>query len=356
MGKLKRGCTHRLTMTKKLQLLIFILIIPLVLESCVERQSFAKEDKLEHFFTKKEVTVAVMDSGLGGLSIMADALERMREARIFQKVHFVFFNALYSSEGGYNSLKDRGEKIRILDSALKSLETRYNPDLILIGCNTLSVLYRDTTFSRQTLTPVRGIIEAGVELIAANLKTHPESKVIVFGTQTTVSEGTYAHKLTERGFLPERIVSQPCPDMVPYIERGYDSDETEMLIYAYVDEALQKVGKGNSPLYVSFNCTHYGYSHELWAKAFQNFGITPLGFLNPNNKMNDFLFPDQKRYRFDDTDVSASVISMVSIDKQRIDSIGNWLSALSPQTAEALRNYTHRKDLFEWKKYLNAQR
>lgn len=50
-----------------------------------------------------------MDSGLDGLSIMADALERMSETRIFQKVHFVFFNALFSSEGGYNSLKVEGE-------------------------------------------------------------------------------------------------------------------------------------------------------------------------------------------------------------------------------------------------------
>jgi glutamate racemase len=228
--------------------------------------------------------------------------------------------------------------------------------LILIGCNTLSVLYKDTTFSRQTLIPVKGIIEAGVELIASNLKAHPESKVILFGTQTTMSEGAYEHKLTERGFLPDRIVSQACPDMVPYIERGYDSDETGMLIYAYVDEALQKMGMQDSPLYVSFNCTHYGYSHQLWTRAFQNFEITPLGFLNPNYRMNDFLFPDQKRHQINDTDVSASVISMVSIDKQRIDSIGSWLSELSPQTAEALQNYTHRNDLFEWKKYVTAER
>jgi len=343
-------------MTSKLQSLVFILLIPLVLGSCADQQSFAKEDKLENFFAKKEVTVAVMDSGLGGLSIMADALERMREGGIFRGAHFVFFNALFSSEGGYNSLRKRGEKIRIFDSALKSLENHYNPDLILVGCNTLSILYRDTMFSRQTQIPVKGIVEDGVELIATNLKTHPESKVIVFGTQTTVSEGTYERKLTERGFLRERIVSQACPDLVPYIEKGHGGDETEMLIYAYVDEALQKIGKGDAPLYVSFNCTHYGYSQELWTKAFQSFGITPLGFLNPNTRMNDFLFSNQMRSRFEKTDVSAQVVSMVSIDKSRIDSIGSWLRELSPLTAEALQNYIHRPDLFEWKKFLHSER
>ena len=129
-----------------------------------------------------------------------------------------------------------------------------------------------------------------------------------------------------------------------------------MLIYAYVDEAIQKIGKGDSPLYVSFNCTHYGYSRQLWTRAFQNLGITPLGFLNPNYRMNDFLFPNQKKHRFEDTDVSASVISMVAIDKQRIDSIGSWLGKMSPQTAEALQNYSHHNNLFEWKKYVNTER
>jgi hypothetical protein len=47
---------------------------------------------------------------------------------------------------------------------------------------------------------------------------------------------------------------------------------------------------------------------------------------------------------------------MVSFDKQRIDSIGSWLSELSPQTAEALQNYTQHNDLFEWKKYAIAER
>lgn len=227
--------------------------------------------------------------------------------------------------------------------------SRYNPDLILIGCNPLSVLNPDTTFSRQTLIAMKGIIEPGVKLMATNLNALPESKVIVFGTQATASVGTYAHKLTEKGFLPDRFFSQACPDMVPYIDRGYDSDETEMLIYSYVDEALRKVGKGNSPLYVSLKCTRYGYSNELWTKASQSFGIAPLRFLNPNNWMNDFLFSDQKKHRFDDMDVSDEVISMVSIDKQRIDSIGNWLRAVSPQTAEAHRNYTDHKDLLDGK-------
>lgn len=338
-----------------IQTLSLVVIAILVLSSCADRQTFAKEDKLVYFFGKKEVTIAVTDSGLGGLSILGDAVERMKKENIFQNVRFVFFNALFSNEGGYNSLKTRDQKIRIFNSALESLEETYSPDLILIGCNTLSVLYKDTSFSRNSAIPVIGIVNAGIDLIAQNLKSHPKSKVILFGTQTTISEGTYTLELENRGFLPERIVSQACPELVSYIEKGYDSDETEMLVLAYVDEALQKLGTPGPELYVSFNCTHYGYSLNLWEKAFESLGVKPQAFLNPNFRMNDFLFQSPHTGRYKKTDISIHVVSMVEIANQRIQSIGRWLEELSPQTAEALRDYTHDPKLFEWKKFISDE-
>ncbi len=324
----------------------------LAFNSCADRQTFAKEDKLADFFNKKEVTIVVTDSGLGGLSILGDAVERMKTAKTFQRVDFVFYNALFSNEGGYNSLQTRQQKVRMFNSALESLEEKYSPDLILIGCNTLSVLYNDTYFSRKSVIPVVGIVDAGVDLIAQNLKTHPAAKVILFGTQTTVSEGTYKQKLVQKGFLPERIVSQACPELVSYIEKGYNSDETEMLVLAYVDDALQKLGNSAPELYVSFNCTHYGYSLKLWEKAFKTFGVRPRAFLDPNFRMNDFLFQAQRVNRYKNSDISVRVVSMVDIEKNRIQSIGTWLEELSPQTANALRNYTHDPSLFEWKKFI----
>ncbi len=327
----------------------------LVCISCADRQTLAREDKLADFFSKKVVTIAVTDSGLGGLSILADAVERMKKENIFERVHFMFFNALFSTEAGYNSLKTRDQKIQVFNSALEGLEAKYSPDLILIGCNTLSVLYKETSFSRNSEIPVVGIVNAGVDLIAQNLKTHPESKVILFGTQTTVSEDTYAQELEKKGFLPERVVSQACPELVSYIEKGYDSDETELLILAYVDEALQKFGVLEPELYVSFNCTHYGYSLNLWKKAFESLGASPRAFLNPNFRMNDFLFQSPHTGRYKTSEVTIQVVSMVEIANERIQSIGRWLEGLSPQTADALRNYTQDPELFEWKTFVRGE-
>ncbi|UCE40466.1 MAG: aspartate/glutamate racemase family protein [Candidatus Aminicenantes bacterium] len=334
--------------------LLFFLLI-LMCASCAENPTYAREDILLNFFRKNEVTIAITDSGLGGLSILADIAERSKNWKSFQKVNFIYFNALFSNQGGYNTLETHQERVSIFDSALNSLEMRYNPDLILIGCNTLSSIYDDTSFAKRTQTPVKGIIDAGVNVAYDALKAHPESKIIIFATQTTVAQNTHKDQLMKKGFLPERILYQACPELAKYIEEDYRGDETDMLIFAYVDESLQNISDRSDPLIVSLNCTHYGYSLDLWKNAFHSLGVEPVAFLNPNAKMNDFLFRLQFQNRFKITDTSVRIVSMVEITKKKKESLGSLLHSLSPQTVEALQKYEWEKDLFQWKNFIKNQ-
>jgi len=336
-----------------------ILLVCFSLSSCTDKQTFAREDNLSDFFNKKNVTIAVTDSGLGGLSILAESVEKMKENKMFSHVNFIFFNSLFSEEGGYNSLKTQKEKVLIFDSALRGIMEHCRPDLILIGCNTLSVLYYKTPFSQQTRVsrvPVVGIIESGVELIAENLKSLPEAQVILFATQTTMEDGVHKNGLIESGFLAERIITQACPDLVQYIERGPTSDETEMLIFAYADEALQNLSNPGIPLFVSLNCTHYGYSLDLWERAFQNLGKTPEAFLNPNSRMTQFLFKPDLKDRAKKTSVTVRMVSMVKIGKEELFSIGQQIADVSPQTAEALQNYEYKENLFVWREFITSEK
>jgi glutamate racemase len=316
------------------------------------KENFDSDTKLEPFFQKQRVNIAVTDSGLGGLSVMAAAARKMKESGIFERVDFIFYNALFLTGAGYNSLETRTEKIRIFSSALGSLEKRYHPDIILIGCNTLSVLYEDTPFSQKTKVPVIGIVSAGVELISRGLRAHPEASAIIFGTPTTVSEGAHARELERLGFAAGRIHSQACPELESFIERDYLGDETEMLIAGCVTEALQNMGSPPPPLLVSLNCTHYGYALPLWKKAFEEAGIRPLEILNPNFQMTDVLFDKKYLGRSKRTEVSARVVSMVEISPSKVESLGGWLENLSPEVADALRHYEHIPGLFEWKKFI----
>jgi len=312
-------------------------------------ESSQSDLKLEEFFQKRNAVIAVTDSGLGGLSVMAEAVRKMREARIFAAVDFVFFNALFSSEGGYNSLKTRQEKIAVFTSALESLEKKFRPDVILIGCNTLSVLYEDTPFAKRTKIPVIGIVDPGVDLIAWNLASRSDSSVIIFGTATTIAENTYKQRLMELGFAEQWIIAQSCPELENFIEADYGGEETAMLISGCVDEAVQKIPPPRPPLFVSLNCTHYGYSLPLWEKAFEEAEIKPLAILNPNSRMADVLIRPEFSNRHPKTDVTARVVSMVEIGRNKIESLGKWMQDISPETAAALQNYRLDPALFEWK-------
>ena len=72
--------------------------------------------------------------------------------------------------------------------------------------------------------------------------------------------------------------------------------------------------------------------------------------------MIDFLFEPQERNRYDGTEISIRVISMVEIGKEKIESIGKRLGETSPQTSEALSNYELKPNLFKWKEYVISER
>lgn len=297
---------------------------------------------------KDEITIVVTDSGLGGLSVLADAAVKFQRHPVFRKVNLVFFNALFRDRGGYNSLKTREEKLAVFSSALQSMQDRYEPDLILVACNTLSVLVPETAFAHTSSTPVAGIVESGVNQVAEHLLGEPGGTNIMFATQTTVDEGTHKAQLLELGIGEEQFVAQSCPQLTLYIEQGYDSMETELLIDAYVDEALSGMGGAEGPLTVSFNCTHFGYSLASWKLAFESRGVEVAAYLDPNTQMVDFLLPESMSQRFPRSEVVVTAVSMIDIPAASMDSIGRYLRSVSPETEQAFREIRIQPGLFEW--------
>lgn len=300
------------------------------------------------FYQKDRLTLVVTDSGLGGLSVVADAAEKMMAYRGFKQVDLIFVNALFSNQGGYNSLTGRDEKVAVFNAVLESIETKLRPDMILIGCNTLSVLYPDTLFARKSPTPVQGIVDNGVDLVAGHLNGSSDAMCILFGTQTTVSEGIHKKKLISKGIRPDRISYQACPELALFIEQGFDSPETGLLIQAYVEEAVAGLQRAAGPVFASFNCTHYGYSTPLWQQAFDEAGVKVAEFLNPNIIMADTLLLPKFQHRYPSVDLTVKVVSMVEIPRDRIESIGRYLASVSPETARALEGYELKQDLFSW--------
>jgi glutamate racemase len=295
----------------------------------------------------KDITIVVTDSGLGGLSIMAEAAVRLKESGAYRKVRLIFFNALFTNDGGYNSLPSRAEKIRVFGNVLKAIEKRYAPDLILVACNTLSVLLSDTPAAATARAPIRGIVEPGAALLAAAWKKNTAAWVLLFGTETTIAEGAHRARLMELGVPQEKIVVQSCPELASYIESSPDGENTALLISSYVDEALARLPVPPPPVVAGLVCTHYGYAADLWPAAFAEKRIDVRGIINPNGSLAEAVVPPGSKKLFDRTNIEARVVSMVEIAESKRAALSSRLALRSAEVAAAFRAYERVPELFE---------
>jgi len=320
----------------------------LFLVSC-SSPKLTEEQKLARFFEKDSVNIIVTDSGLGGLSVAADVVERLQNSGVFRSAKVTFFNAQPHLKSGYNKMKTTEQKVEIFNNALEAMESEFAPDIILIACNTLSVIYEYTAYANRTNIPVIGIVETGVNLIKSKMDEKENADVIIFATKTTVKQDKHRSQLKKMAVAEERMQTQACPKLAGEIERGATSDTTNALVKKYVDQALANRGDSDKPIFVSYNCTHYGYVNDLFEQAFSEKGIAVAGFLNPNPLMADFIFKKDKLKRFPSTPVNIRIVSQPELTPGKIASIYELIALKSDKTAEAMFEYEFVPEFFEWR-------
>lgn len=288
--------------------------------------------------------IVITDSGLGGLSVAAELERRLLENPIYKNAELIYFNSLYSSTYGYNSIKDLSVQTIVFNNALNSIGENYNPDLILIACNTLSIIYPHTQFSKTTKIEVRGIVDSGVELYRNRFKNN-NAKIILMGTPITIISNVYKNKLIKLGVSEPQIINQPCMELETSIQNNPNSEETREAIANFVSQAAAKVDSAANKILVGFCCTHYGYSEKIFKNEFSKKLNNEIEILNPNNKMLDFLF-SKSNERHDNSVLSVKVVSQVKFMNNEINSLSSIIGIQSPKTARALEEYELIENLF----------
>ncbi|MCA9735964.1 aspartate/glutamate racemase family protein, partial [candidate division KSB1 bacterium] len=180
----------------------------------------------------------ITDSGVGGLSVCAYIERFLRTHHIDEPVELTYVNASPENDFGYNAMSSREEKVANFDRFLHIVEQTYEPDMIYIACNTLSVLFSDTGFSQNQSVPVRGIVETGVNRLLYELQQVRGATTIIFGTVTTIAEQTYLKRLQKEGIDGSRIISQACPSLADTISEDREGSLAWNKIIAYVGEAV----------------------------------------------------------------------------------------------------------------------
>ncbi len=184
-------------------------------------------------------TIGVFDSGFGGLTVLKALLELIPEA------DYVYFGDTARLPYGSKSVETVA---RYAVEATHYLEA-HGAELLVIACNTATALALERiTASAQV--PVVGVVEPGAEAAAA---VSQNKKVVVIGTEATVSSHAYRKALEARGMAARE---KACPLLVPLVEEGWvEHPVTEEVARIYVAEAFAD-GFGDADALV-LGCTHY---------------------------------------------------------------------------------------------------
>jgi glutamate racemase len=296
--------------------------------------------------TKDHLRIVVTDSGLGGLSVQAKLDKKLRNEINPQNVELIYFNSFAGDGLGYNEVSSFDEKIKIFESALSSI-SNFEPDIILIACNTLSAIYPYTKFAKTNEISVFGIIDLGVELIIESTDNSKESKILLIGTETTINSHQYQNQLISKGVDTRKIFSQGFRYLEDEIQIDYKSEKVESIITKNFNSALQNMSlKSNEELILVLCCTHYGYSENLFRDVVAKKIVNNLIILNPNDKMVEVAADLVPTTNSKLSSVRNEVFSRVKLKEYQIEKLGKLLQKDSIDLARALKNYTYDKNLF----------
>jgi glutamate racemase len=189
--------------------------------------------------TSRRPTIGVFDSGFGGLTVLKALLQLVPEA------DYAYFGDTARLPYGSKSVETVA---RYAVEAAHFLEDN-GATLLVIACNTATALALDR-ITAAAHVPVVGVVEPGAEATASVSKN---KKVVVIGTEATVSSHAYRKALEARG-LDAR--EKACPLLVPLVEEGWvEHSITAQVAEIYLGDAFAD-GFQDADVLV-LGCTHY---------------------------------------------------------------------------------------------------
>lgn len=280
--------------------------------------------------------IIIIDAGLGGLSIHAMIDKALKKKSVQAEIEFIFFNVMTKSGKLFNHMTSV-ERIKTFEIMLdKSIQ--FDPTVILIACNSLSVIYPMTRFSRQIKLPIVGIIDLGVKMILNNIKNQPNSNILIVGTPITIASKAHEEKLIGKGINKNRIICQACKDLQFEIQNG-DYEKVGKMILQYLEEAKRKIIHKSEPVFLVLGCTHYQFAKSIFKRIAKNVFESEVFILNPNEAMSKVIHLEKEAYSNTPIKLTHKVYSNMQITKEEIQNIGAAIQKDSLAVYQALKNY-----------------
>ena len=192
-------------------------------------------------------TIAVFDSGFGGLTVLRALLPLLPGAR------FLYLGDTARLPYG---AKSRQTIARYALSSAAFLLAQ-GADMLVVACNTASALALEDL--QQALPiPVIGVIDPGTQAAASLLFPLPFSlvpaspQILILATAATVSSHAYLRSCAALGLV---AYEKACPLLVPLVEEGWiEHPVTAEVLRIYLAEALAEAPTVTT---LVLGCTHY---------------------------------------------------------------------------------------------------
>ncbi|MBP5155116.1 MAG: glutamate racemase [Clostridia bacterium] len=189
---------------------------------------------------RRKLPIGIFDSGLGGLTALAEL------ARLMPNEDIVYF--------GDNARIPYGTKSPGIIKKFALQDTRFllsaGVKAILVACGTVSSNCL-AEVEKESGLPVVGVINAAAKKAAEIAGDNGTAAVL--GTAATVKSGAYERELKRLGC--KKVVSRACPMFVPLAENWHPTED-DAAANAVAEEYLRDIAK-ESPAAVILGCTHY---------------------------------------------------------------------------------------------------
>lgn len=191
--------------------------------------------------------IGVFDSGIGGLSVVKSLMESLPNENV------VYFGDIARIPYGTKSVATIK---KFTEQTVKFL-LKQEVKAIVIACNTISAVAKDTVLQLAGNIPVIDVISAGTKA-----STDISDKIGVIATPATINSNAYPRAIHEIN-SDAQVFSQACALFVPMIEEGFiEHAALELIARDYLAPLLEDDIDS-----LILGCTHYPLIYKTIAKV-----------------------------------------------------------------------------------------
>src|SRR5581483_9670067 len=184
-------------------------------------------------------TIGVFDSGVGGLTVLKALLDLVPDA------DYLYFGDTARLPYGSKS----AETVARFAVGATDFLQQHGAEMLVIACNTATALALPQITANAKVSVV-GVVEPGAECAQ---KESENRKVVVIGTEATITSHAYQAALEKRGISAHE---KACPLFVPLVEEGWiEHPVTEHVARIYLGEAFSNGFQAADVLVLG--CTRY---------------------------------------------------------------------------------------------------